>query len=164
MRHMSVWTLLGVTWCAGGVVLASGLIAIYALAPSPAPPLPELFAGAAATPACDPLDWQRVLSPKAPVHVPPAPPPGTAPPKKTKNVAPVYPEDALAARTQGVVILEVLLDCSGRVLDARVLRPVPGLDQAAVDAVRQWEYAPALEKGKPVPVIMTVTVNFTLQH
>jgi protein TonB len=44
-----------------------------------------------------------------------------------------------------------------------VLRSVPLLDQAALDAVRQWEYEPTLLNGVPVPVIMTVTVNFTLR-
>jgi protein TonB len=49
------------------------------------------------------------------------------------------------------------------VVNARVLRSVPLLDQAALDAVRQWVFTPTLLNGVPVPVIMTVTVNFTLQ-
>jgi protein TonB len=44
----------------------------------------------------------------------------------------------------------------------RVLRGVPLLDAAAIDAVRQWEYTPTLVNGVPVPVIMTVTANFRL--
>jgi protein TonB len=44
-----------------------------------------------------------------------------------------------------------------------VLRSIPLLDQAAIDAVRQWTYTPTLLNGVPVPVIMTVTVNFTLR-
>jgi protein TonB len=48
------------------------------------------------------------------------------------------------------------------VTDAKVLRSVPLLDQAALDAVRQWEFTPTLLNGVPVPVIMTVTVQFTL--
>jgi protein TonB len=43
-----------------------------------------------------------------------------------------------------------------------VLRSIPLLDQAAVDAVRQWAYTPTLLNGAPVPVIMTVTVNFSV--
>ena len=85
------------------------------------------------------------------------------PPAKIKNVPPVYPEDALASRTQGVVIIEATIDTGGRVSAARVLRSLPMLDQAALDAVRQWEFEPTLLNGQPVPVIMTVTVNFTLQ-
>ena len=44
----------------------------------------------------------------------------------------------------------------------RVLRSIPGLDQAAIDAVQQWEYSPTLLNGVPTPVIMTVTVQFSL--
>jgi protein TonB len=49
------------------------------------------------------------------------------------------------------------------VQDAKVIRSIPLLDAAALDAVKQWEYSPTLLNGVPVPVIMTVTVNFTLQ-
>ena len=51
----------------------------------------------------------------------------------------------------------------GAVKDAKVLRSIPLLDQAALDAVRQWVFTPTLLNGVPVPVIMTVTVQFTLQ-
>jgi periplasmic protein TonB len=64
---------------------------------------------------------------------------------------------------EGIVILEAWVGIDGRVIDAKVLRSVPLLDQAAVDAVRQWEYAPTMLKGAPVPVITTVTVTFNLQ-
>jgi periplasmic protein TonB len=60
------------------------------------------------------------------------------------------------------VILETLIGANGRVEDARVLRSIPLLDQAALDAVRQWEFTPTLLNGNPVPVIMTTTVQFSL--
>jgi TonB family protein len=81
-------------------------------------------------------------------------------PMQTRKVAPVYPEIARSARVQGVVILEVLIDEQGRVASARVLRSIPLLDQAALDAVYQWEYTPTLLNGVPVPVVMTATVAF----
>ena len=81
---------------------------------------------------------------------------------KTKDVAPVYPPIAQSARVQGVVIIEAMIGPNGKVQDARVLRSIPLLDQAALDAVRQWEFTPTLLNGVPVPVIMTVTVQFTL--
>jgi protein TonB len=84
-------------------------------------------------------------------------------PKKLTHVAPVYPEIAQVAGVQGVVIIEALIGEDGAVREARVLRPVPLLDQAAIDAVLQWKYTPTLLNGQPVPVIMTVTVTFTLQ-
>jgi protein TonB len=85
------------------------------------------------------------------------------PPNKTVDVRPVYPDAAQKARVQGVVICDVLLGPDGRVADARILRSIPVLDQAALDAVRQWEFTPTLLNGTAIPVIMTVTVNFTLQ-
>ncbi len=84
-------------------------------------------------------------------------------PVKTRDVKPVYPPIAQSAMVQGVVILEVLVDGGGQVLDARVLRSIPLLNQAAYDAVKQWEFVPTLLNGVPTPVLMTVTVNFMLQ-
>ncbi len=85
-----------------------------------------------------------------------------APPSRLKDVKPVYPAEAQTARVQGVVILETVIGEDGRVGAARVLRSIPLLDQAALDAVRQWEFNPTLLNGTPIPVVMTVTVNFTL--
>ncbi|MGH9311656.1 MAG: energy transducer TonB, partial [Vicinamibacterales bacterium] len=105
-------------------------------------------------------------------EAPPPPPPPTAPirvggnikaPQKKKHINPVYPPIAQSARVQGVVIIEATIGPDGRVRDAKVLRSIPLLDQAALDAVKQWEFTPTLLNGVPVPVIMTVTVNFTLQ-
>jgi protein TonB len=84
------------------------------------------------------------------------------PPAKTTHVNPVYPEIARSARVQGVVIMETVIDEHGRVADARVLRSIPLLDQAALDAVRQWQFTPTLLNGVAVPVVMTVTIQFTL--
>ena len=103
--------------------------------------------------------------------LPEAPPPPQAvrvggqikEPKKLKNVPPAYPDIAKQARVQGVVILECTISPQGRVTDVKVLRGIPLLDEAAKEAVRQWVYTPTLLNGVPVPVIMTVTVNFRLQ-
>ena len=102
----------------------------------------------------------------------PAPPPPTQPvrvggdiaaPTKLVDVRPVYPPIAQSARVQGVVIVEATIDERGNVTDATILRSIPLLDQAAIDAVRQWKFTPTLLDGVPVPVIMTVTVTFSLQ-
>jgi protein TonB len=85
-------------------------------------------------------------------------------PQKIRHVAPVYPAIAQAAGVQGTVILETVIGEDGRVRNLRVLRPVPLLDEAAVNAVRQWQFTPTLLNGEPVPVVMTVTVTFTLQR
>ena len=84
------------------------------------------------------------------------------PPRRTKNAPPDYPREAQDKRIQGVVIMEVLIGPNGKVRDARVLRSVPGLDQAALAAVRKWEYTPSLRNGVAVPIVMTVTMTFTL--
>lgn len=83
-------------------------------------------------------------------------------PKKTRNVAPIYPQAAKEARVQGIVVLECTISRQGKIVDVKVLRSVPLLDEAAIEAVKQWEYTPTLLEGVPVPVIMTVTVNFRL--
>ena len=84
-------------------------------------------------------------------------------PIRTHHVNPVYPPDAQAARIQGIVILEARIEPSGRVSEARVIRSVPELDDAAVEAVRQWHFTPTVVDGVAIPVIMVTTVNFTLQ-
>jgi periplasmic protein TonB len=85
------------------------------------------------------------------------------PPTKIRDAAPTYPAIARAARVQGVVIIEATIGVNGKVQDARILRSIPLLDAAALDAVRQWEYTPTRLNGTPVAIVMTVTVNFRLQ-
>jgi protein TonB len=107
-------------------------------------------------------------------EAPPPPPPATAapvrpggdlrPPTRTKYVLPTYPVLAQSARVQGVVIIEAVIGTDGKVRDTNVLRSIPLLDQAAMEAVRQWEYTPSRLNGVPVPVLMTVTVTFTLHQ
>jgi TonB family protein len=84
---------------------------------------------------------------------------GITPPRRFGN--PAYPSDALAAGIDGVVVAEILVSEAGIVADARVLKSVPPLDDAALKAVREWRYDPTIVDGKAVPVKMTVTVNFS---
>ncbi len=86
----------------------------------------------------------------------------TKPPTKIKDVKPVYPAIARSARVTGVVTIEATIGPDGKVIDAQVVKSVPMLDQAALDAVQQWEYTPPMVNGKPTSVIVTVTINFTL--
>ncbi len=89
---------------------------------------------------------------------------GIREPKKIVHVAPEYPEIARRAGVEGTVVLEAVLDATGRVESIRVLRSRPLLDEAAVKAVRQWRYSPTELNGVPVPVLMTITVNFNLNR
>lgn len=86
------------------------------------------------------------------------------PPKLIKKVNPVYPDLAQKARIMGTVILEAMTDIYGRVERVQVLRSVPLLDDAAVDAVRQWLYEPLFVDGRPRAVIFTVLVDFKLRE
>lgn len=85
------------------------------------------------------------------------------PPIKVVDVRPEYPEGAQAAGIEGLVILDIVIAEDGSVLETQVLRSIPELDQAAIDAVSQWQFETTLLNGEPVEVEMTVTVNFTLQ-
>jgi protein TonB len=74
----------------------------------------------------------------------------------------VYPLTARAAHKEGLVIIEATIDEQGNVTDTQLLRSIPLLDEAALVAVRQWKFSPTLLNGMPVPIVMTVTVNFAL--
>ncbi len=87
------------------------------------------------------------------------------PPRLIKKVDPEYPAQARRERIEGVVILEATTDKEGSVSDVRVLRSKdPLLDQAAMDAVRKWEYEPFYINGEPKGLIFTVTVRFKLKE
>ena len=75
---------------------------------------------------------------------------------------PQYPPDAQAAGIRGVVVAEVTIDPSGNVAAARIVESIPLLDEAALQAVRNWRFAPTIVNGEAVPVKMNVTVNFSL--
>ena len=85
------------------------------------------------------------------------------PPRLVRRVEPAYPDIARLSQVQGVVILEATTDIYGRVAAVRVLRSLPLLDAAAIDAVRQWVYEPLLVNGRPRPVTFTVIVRFVLK-
>jgi TonB family protein len=89
---------------------------------------------------------------------------GMALPTKLADVPANYPPEALAAGVQGVVIAEIVVNESGSVTDTKLLRSIPLLDEAALEAVRQWRFSPSVVNGQVVPVKMTVTVNFSPPH
>jgi TonB family protein len=84
---------------------------------------------------------------------------GSFPPPRRLGVA-SYPEDAKTAGIKGAVQTEIVIDETGAVVDAQVLKSVPLLDEAAIAAVKEWRFTPKIVNGRPVPVKMTVTVNF----
>ena len=84
------------------------------------------------------------------------------PATKVKHVSAVYPAAARDAKITGVVVLEARIGADGRVVDVQVRRSIPELDQAALEAVKQWEYVPLLVDGVPTPFTMTTTIQFSL--
>ena len=86
------------------------------------------------------------------------------PPKKVKNVNPVYPDSARQDRVKGFIIFEAIITRTGCVKSIRTIRQGDErLEAAALLVVAQWKYEPALLDGVPVPIVMTVTVNFDLK-
>ena len=125
--------------------------------------LPDIIGG--------PGDIEIIIAPPPVAAKPPEPPQGPIritsglrQPVKVRGTDPVYPPMARAAGVQGIVIIEATISADGKVINARILRSRPLLDDAALDAVRSWEYTPTMLNGVPVPVIMTVTVQFTLSR
>ena len=120
-------------------------------------------------PLLGPLGVSEAVSPPPPPPTPPTPKlvrvgGAIREPRKVFHVAPIYPEFARQARAQGTVIIEAILDATGQVASVKVLHSQPLLDDAAVRAVRQWRYTPTELNGVPVPVLMTITVRFSLER
>jgi TonB family protein len=95
----------------------------------------------------------------APVQAPAG---GRGAPTKIKDVKPIYPLAAQIRGIQGIVIVEASIGADGTVTSVRVMRSVPGLDEAAADAVRQWVFAPHVVNGVPSPLVSTMTITFSM--
>jgi protein TonB len=124
---------------AGGVLggIAGGLVT---LPPPPPPPLPP-------------------LQPKGPVRIGG----NIHAPALITRVEPMYSQLAIRGNVGGVVILEATVRADGTVGDVQVLRSVKLLDQAAIDAVKQWRYSPLVLNGVPTPFVLSVTLTFSLR-
>jgi len=87
-------------------------------------------------------------------------------PRKLHDVKPVYPDSMRAAGRDGVVSLDAIIAEDGSVSSVRVISGDvhPDFAVAAVDAVRQWRFSPTLLNGRPVEVVMTVKVGFSLEN
>ena len=90
--------------------------------------------------------------------------PPVQPPVVLTRVEPRYPEDYRRARVSGLVIVEAALSEAGAVENVGILKSLaPGMDMAALDAVRQWKFKPAVQDGKPVASLFNLTINFKLK-
>ena len=82
------------------------------------------------------------------------------------QVKPQYTPEAMRAKVQGLVMVECVVLPDGTVGDARIIRsldPVFGLDEKALAAAKQWRFKPGLMNGKPVPVMVSIELTFTLR-
>lgn len=106
-----------------------------------------------------PADYQRALDELKPIQIAK----GDKGPVLTYEVKPIYPPEAKATKAQGIVEMEAIVDTNGRVAAARVVKSIPEFDQAALDAVKQWQFQPALLNGAPVSVICNMEMSFRLK-
>ncbi len=83
-------------------------------------------------------------------------------PRPIKITRPQYPQEAFVKKIEGMVELEILIDSTGRVVRARVVKSIPLLDAAAIQTVQQWVFAPAIKNGRPVATIATAPVTFRI--
>ena len=90
--------------------------------------------------------------------------PGITLPRVVKEVKPQYTRKAMDERVQGTVWLGCVVATNGRPTDITVTKALhPDLDEAAVDALEQWQFKPGSKDGEPVPVRITVELTFTLK-
>ena len=88
---------------------------------------------------------------------------GISPPQALKTVQPTYTNDALAKKVTGEVILEVVILAEGKIGPVRILRGLSaGLNQKAIECVRQWRFVPGKFKGQPVDVVAEIAVEFSI--
>jgi protein TonB len=85
-----------------------------------------------------------------------------SPPKPVKITRPQYPQEAFVKKIEGTVLVEIMIDSSGRVVRARILQSVPMLDAAAIQTVYQWVFQPAVKRGRPVATIAQAPVSFRI--
>jgi TonB family protein len=83
-------------------------------------------------------------------------------PQRLVHAQPVYPAIARVGKVQGTVEVSIIVDAAGNVEQAKVVRSIPQLDGAALDAVKKWKYSPTIVNGVAVPVTMVVHVTFAL--
>lgn len=90
---------------------------------------------------------------------------GIDPPTLMREVKPSYTDEARRRAIEGNVVLQIVVRADGTVGDVRVVHTLAaGLEQRAVDAVRQWRFSPARHQGEPVDVLVEVSVGFSMRQ
>jgi protein TonB len=141
-------------WIMRGEVLNGHEIELLVTALSEGPATPELFQ--------IPADFHAVAPPASP-----SPPGASTSPTLITRVNPTYTQDAMRAKIQGSVRLEVVVLADGTVGDVRVIESLDkqyGLDQQAINAAKQWRFNPARRNGQPVPAQVAIVLEFKLHN
>ena len=107
-----------------------------------------------------PAAFKQALEDLKPLRLPPG---SKVSPVLVYEVKAVYPPEARAEKLEGTVTVEAIVDTTGSVYEARVVDSIKGLDQAALDAVKQWRFQPALLNGEPVAVVCSIEISFRLK-
>jgi protein TonB len=85
------------------------------------------------------------------------------PPQRINKVPAKYPKVAEMANVEGTVVISATIDTEGKVTYPKIVKSIPALDKAAIETVSQWEFKPATRDGHPVPVVVTLSVEFALR-
>ena len=112
--------------------------------PDGAPPLPPAAEAATRNGEPDPNAYVATDEAAEPVYTVRAP----------------YPELARQSGTEGTVVVQALVGADGHVRDTRIVRSIPMLNEAAVEAVKQWRFKPATTGGRPVATWVSVPIPF----
>ena len=83
-------------------------------------------------------------------------------PRPIKITRPQYPQEAFVKKIEGTVELQIIIDSTGRVVRATIVKSIPLLDAAAIRTVQEWIFAPAIKNGRPVATIATAPVTFRI--
>jgi periplasmic protein TonB len=84
------------------------------------------------------------------------------PPRPVRIVKPLYPRYAFDEKIEGTVQVQILIGASGKVTNACILQSVPYLNHAALEAVYQWRFSPAIKDGSPVATLARAPVKFRI--
>ena len=88
---------------------------------------------------------------------------GVKPPRLISKVEPKYTEEARAAKIQGTVVVQLVVNEYGFAEDLKIVKSLDeGLDQCAIDAIKQWKFEPGTKDGEAVPVFANIELNFKL--
>lgn len=89
---------------------------------------------------------------------------GMARPKQVKGRAPQYTREAIEARVEGTMLVQCVITTDGDLKDCKIIKPLPHMEQAVLDALRTWKYTPVTYQGRPVPVKYIIPIRLVIPN